>query len=118
MLIDESKRNNLSDLIRTGLSVRTEAEKRVKPGITNFKELLKYVDHKDLWKDAGFNKSTLTKKLAQPDLMKIAECIKLATVLGVTPEEVVSLALNQLKWRLPKPDIHTDTSTADNEETK
>ncbi|MBC9932059.1 hypothetical protein [Chitinophaga qingshengii] len=102
MLIDESRRKNLSRMIRIGLSARTEAEKREVPGIENFTELLKYVDHKELWMDAGFNKSTLTKKLTRPDLMKIAECIKLAPVLHVTPEEVVSLALNELKLGLPK----------------
>lgn len=104
MEIPESKRHTLSGLIRKGIAeiALPEKERSLDPGIYNFRTLLEYVKHTELTKDAGFNKATLSKKLARPELMKIAECVKLAAVLYVTPQEVVTLALNEMSLRLPK----------------
>ncbi|MGN7821338.1 hypothetical protein ACTJJB_14500 [Chitinophaga sp. 22536] len=104
MEIPESKRHTLSGLIKRGIAEAAlpVKERSLDPGIYNFETLLTYVKHTELTKDAGFNKATLSKKLAQPQLMKIAECMKLAAVLYVTPQEVMTLALNEISQRPPK----------------
>lgn len=80
------------------LSGENEAESR-DTGIRNFEELLEYANLTELSEDADFNISTLQKKLVSPEKMKILECIQLAAVLNVMPQHVMSLALNEMKWK-------------------
>ncbi|QJB32970.1 hypothetical protein HF324_16850 [Chitinophaga oryzae] len=44
----------------------------------------------------GIHKSTLYKKLMNPGLMKIEECILLGKAFGLTPQVIMTLALNQM----------------------
>ncbi|RBL89077.1 hypothetical protein [Chitinophaga flava] len=44
----------------------------------------------------GIHKSTLYKKLINPGLLKIEECELLAKAFGVTPQTIMTLALNQM----------------------
>ncbi|QJB39436.1 hypothetical protein HF324_16855 [Chitinophaga oryzae] len=107
MRIDEKRRNNISRMIKKGLgelSGESEAESR-DTGIRNFEELLDYANLTELSEDAGFNKSTLHKKLFSPDKMKIEECVQLAAILNVTPQQVMSLALNGMKWKPAKKSV-------------
>lgn len=104
MEISESDRHTLSGLIKRGIAEAAlpQKERSPDPGIYNFTTLLRWAKLTELSKDAGFHKSTLHKKIVQPELMKIAECVKLATVLHVTPQEVMTLALNEISLRPPK----------------
>nr|WP_295864949.1 hypothetical protein [uncultured Chitinophaga sp.] len=107
MRIGESKRHNISALIKKGIDgmAAGKAAEGNDKGIRNFQELLEFASLTDLSEDADFHKSTLHKKIVQPQLMKIEECIKLAEILYVTPQHIMSLALNEMKWKPAKKSV-------------
>ncbi|NSL85588.1 hypothetical protein [Chitinophaga solisilvae] len=47
----------------------------------------------------GIHYSTLHKKVHTPGLLKIDECILLAEYFGITPDSILQLALNDMKYR-------------------
>ncbi|MFY0255459.1 hypothetical protein ACDQ55_16055 [Chitinophaga sp. 30R24] len=49
--------------------------------------------------DAGFHYATLHRKIYQPSLFKVEEIIILANLFNVSPQEILGLALTDLKYK-------------------